>query len=243
LVKFAFFEILEMSDTDSDEDDARPLFVPKSQRATLMKEKANAENDKNDKARKARAYVLESVTAASTEFVPDSYDSETDLPSIGDSDPELEFQAWKIRELNRMQRDNLEREFVIKERRELLERRAVADDSLLFDSTTRIMEQGEKRKWKFLQKYYHKGVFYMDSSSVSAEADVRKKDYSEPTLEDRIDKEKLPQIMQVKNFGKKGRTKYTHLVDQDTSLKDNKRVNYKIDQRLYDSIKSKKRKI
>jgi microfibrillar-associated protein 1 len=132
---------------------------------------------------------------------------------------------------------------VIKEREELLERRALADDSLLFDSTTRVVDQSEKKKWKFLQKFYHKGVFYMDSSSVGAESDVRKKDYSEPTLEDRIDKEKLPQIMQVKNFGKKGRTKYTHLVDQDTTLKDNKRVNYRIDSRLYESMKSRKRKI
>jgi microfibrillar-associated protein 1 len=132
---------------------------------------------------------------------------------------------------------------VIKEREELLERRALADDSLLFDSTTRVVDQSEKKKWKFLQKFYHKGVFYMDSSSVGAESDVRKKDYSEPTLEDRIDKEKLPQIMQVKNFGKKGRTKYTHLVDQDTTLKDNKRVNYRIDSRLYESMKSRKRKL
>ena len=31
----------------------------------------------------------------------------------------------------------------------------------------------EKPKWKFLQKYYHKGVFYMDSSCMKDPNDVR----------------------------------------------------------------------
>ena len=76
----------------------------------------------------------------------------------------------------------------------------------------------EKAKWKFLQKYYHKGVFYVDEDSVRKEdEDVRTREYNEPTLEDKFDKEKLPAILQVKNFGKRGRTKYTHLLDQDTT--------------------------
>jgi hypothetical protein len=83
-----------MSDTDSEED-VRPLFIPKSQRATLKKDKHVVDDDKNDKARKARASVLQSA-ATSTELVMDSYDSETDLPNVDESDPELEVCVMNI---------------------------------------------------------------------------------------------------------------------------------------------------
>ena len=66
------------------------------------------------------------------------------------------------------------------------------------------------------QKYYHKGAFYMDEDSTT-KADVRKRSFNEPTLEDKFDRESLPKIMQVKKFGMRGQTKYTHLLDQDTS--------------------------
>jgi hypothetical protein len=46
---------------------------------------------------------------------------------------------------------------------------------------------------------------------------VYRRDITNPTLEDHFDKTVLPKVMQVKNFGRSGRTKYTHLVDQDTT--------------------------
>ena len=52
------------------------------------------------------------------------------------------------------------------------------------------------------------------------EDQVYKRDFAVPTLEDHFDKTVLPKVMQVKNFGRSGRTKYTHLVDQDTSQPD-----------------------
>lgn len=70
-------------------------------------------------------------------------------------------------------------------------------------------------------EYYYfitSGAFFMDEDSL-ATAEVRKRIFDEPTLEDKFNKELLPQILQVKNFGKRGRTKYTHLADQDTSRK------------------------
>ena len=47
--------------------------------------------------------------------------------------------------------------------------------------------------------------------------EIFKRDFGQATLEDHFDKTVLPKVMQVKDFGRAGRTKYTHLVDQDTT--------------------------
>ena len=44
-----------------------------------------------------------------------------------------------------------------------------------------------------------------------------KRNVDQPTLDDRFNKAVLPKVMQVKDFGFAGRTKYTHLKDQDTT--------------------------
>merc|ERR1719431_1949404 len=75
-----------------------------------------------------------------------------------------------------------------------------------------ITNKATKGKYKFMQKYYHRGAFYTDQ-----EDQLLSRDISGATLEDKFDKTVLPKVMQVKNFGRSGRTKYTHLVDQDTT--------------------------
>ena len=46
---------------------------------------------------------------------------------------------------------------------------------------------------------------------------LRKHDYTEAT-ESTVDVSLLPKVMQVRDFGKRSRTKYTHLLDQDTTV-------------------------
>lgn len=59
----------------------------------------------------------------------------------------------------------------------------------------------------------------MDEDSLAKDgADVRTRDADAPTLEDRFNRENLPAVLQVKKFGMRGRTKYTHLLDQDTTV-------------------------
>jgi microfibrillar-associated protein 1 len=55
----------------------------------------------------------------------------------------------------------------------------------------------EKSKWKYMQKYYHKGAFYLDDDSVREATDVRLRSTDAPTLEDKFNKEALPKVMQV----------------------------------------------
>lgn len=141
-----------------------------------------------------------------------------EVPDVDDTDglnEEEEYAAWKLRELLRLKRDKEEREAEEAEIAEIERRRNMTDaEREAEDARLRELEpQKDRGKQKFLQKYYHKGAFYQD-------LDILQRDYSSATGEDTINKELLPEVMQVKNFGKKGRTKWTHLAAEDTSTKE-----------------------
>uniref|UniRef100_A0A803N8R6 Micro-fibrillar-associated protein 1 C-terminal domain-containing protein n=1 Tax=Chenopodium quinoa TaxID=63459 RepID=A0A803N8R6_CHEQI len=78
-----------------------------------------------------------------------------------------------------------------------------------------------KQKWRFMQKYYHKGAFFQedpdDRAGTAGGDTIFRRDFSEPTGDDKLDKTILPKVMQVKHFGRSGRTKWTHLVNEDTT--------------------------
>eukprot|EP00054_Salpingoeca_dolichothecata_P014705 m.83486 g.83486 ORF g.83486 m.83486 type:complete len:83 (+) comp21125_c0_seq2:265-513(+) len=55
-----------------------------------------------------------------------------------------------------------------------------------------ITNKTQKGSQKYMQRYYHRGAFFLDK-----EEEVLKRDITEPTLEDRVDKTALPKVMQV----------------------------------------------
>lgn len=84
-----------------------------------------------------------------------------------------------------------------------------------------MLVQAQRGKLKFMQKYYHKGAFFQteaddDRGTVGGDS-IYKRDFTGATGEDKFDKEALPTVMQVKKFGRAGRTKWTHLANEDTT--------------------------
>lgn len=191
-------------------------------RATVAEREALALD--SEEAQKRKEAELQERKKASHDMVAESIrrellekEKEQETPDVDDTDgldPAGEFEAWRLRELARIKRDKeaeLARE---KEREEVERRRALPEEQRLKEDLERA-EQSRKEKpkgqQKFLQKYWHKGAFHQD------EEILKRHDYTEAT-ESTVDVSLLPKVMQVKNFGKRGRTKYTHLLDQDTTV-------------------------
>lgn len=63
------------------------------------------------------------------------------------------------------------------------------------------INKGPKKKWRFLQKYWHKGSFFQDNPDETRGTtnthEISLRDFSAPTGEDRVDKTTLPKVMQV----------------------------------------------
>lgn len=117
--------------------------------------------------------------------------------------------------MKRIKRDREEKEQTEREKTETERIRSLTEEERRLEARSipkEITNKATKGKYKFLQKYYHRGAFFLDKDD-----EVYKRDFAQATLEDHFDKTILPKVMQVKNFGRCGRTKYTHLVDQDTT--------------------------
>ena len=244
---------------------ARPVFIPKGKRE-LDRDREREEQEEVEKERKAaaaresrrretRLMVAEEVRkesegAVGSEGAMEGYGSDAGAPDDSDRPEEdaLEFENWRLRELARMKREMEARQARAKDKAEVARRRGMTeaerdaeDRRLGVGVYAKQGGKGEKAKWKFMQKYYHKGAFYMDEESVARPDDVRRRAADEATGEDKFNRAALPSVMQVKNFGRAGQTKYTHLLDQDTTRAEVRRVDTHIEERSDMQMKSSRR--
>jgi microfibrillar-associated protein 1 len=121
----------------------------------------------------------------------------------------------QTRELARLARDRAEREAAEVQRADIERRRQMTDAEIVAENA-RLKPKAEKQEMRFMQKYFHRGAFYQDTDVIDEK--LLKRNFHEAVGYDReVDMTMLPKVMQVKDFGMAGRTKYTHLVDQDTS--------------------------
>ncbi|CAG8572033.1 11597_t:CDS:2 [Funneliformis mosseae] len=219
-------------ETDSEEEEQssrkllKPVFIPKAHRETVLERERMAKLEEEaelkriqeleERKKESHAMVAEVVQKALQKEV----NEDTGLQEIDDTDgldEQAEYDEWKLRELRRIKRDKEESAAREKEREEIERRRNMSEEHRMKEDMERIKKQREekpKSQYKFLQKYYHKGAFYLENE------DVFQRDYTKATPDEVAHKEDLPKVMQVKNFGRAGQTKWTHLADQDTSTKD-----------------------
>jgi len=130
-----------------------------------------------------------------------------------------EFALWKVRELKRLQREFQRSEDIRKEKEDKERRQLLADDEITKENEKNGRGEKNRTQYKFLQKYYHKGAFFHDDTKIRKVHEGH--DWAKPTGEDfYTDKSTLPTVMQVKNFGRASRSKYTHLTNEDTSDKE-----------------------
>lgn len=219
---------------------AKPTFVSAKDRATVRQREAEeaaaaaaagaAVARKAERKEETRRLVVEEVqreaAAAEREAEEDAAQVDTDDDR---ADAEDEYSLWRERELARLMED-FEAALRIEERREEVERVRSMDDETrrAYEAVVARREgggagkgDGDKSKIGFLQKYYHKGAFFQadadDAMQASFDRSIYDRDFNQATGDDKLDKSLLPEVMQVKNFGKMSRSKWTHLSAEDTS--------------------------
>ncbi|KAL8868572.1 MAG: hypothetical protein Q9174_004902 [Haloplaca sp. 1 TL-2023] len=144
-----------------------------------------------------------------------------EVDDTDDVDPEMERAAWKLRELKRVKRDREAIEEAEKEREEIERRRNLSKEDREAEDNAFLEQQKEEREGKgkmgYMQKYFHKGAFFQDDAK--AEGLDRRDIMGSRYQDDVVNRELLPQYMQIRDMtrlGRKGRTKYKDLKTEDT---------------------------
>ncbi|KXG47293.1 uncharacterized protein PGRI_011630 [Penicillium griseofulvum] len=233
----------------SSEDEAprrmliRPTFIKKDKRnAAAQAGQTNAQSEA-DRAAEAEAQRAAQRQEKADQLIRDQLEKEAiarssanrawdddelieaeDEEAIDDTDgldPEAERAAWTLRELKRVQRAREAIEASEKEREEIERRRNLTAEEREREDSEFIAKQKEDREATrgqtgFMQRYFHKGAFFR--GDLEAEG-LDRRELMGARFEDDVNRDTLPEYMQVRDMtklGKKGRTRYRDLKSEDT---------------------------
>ncbi|KAK5167839.1 uncharacterized protein LTR77_007538 [Saxophila tyrrhenica] len=230
----------EEEESSSDDEPKKPMLAPKfiskakrvqqaSNGPTAEERAAEEERLRKEKADEMLQAQLEreaAARAAGKKFWDDEdIAPEDEVDDTDNLDDEAERAAWKLRELKRVRRDRLAIEEKEKEREEIERRRNMTAEEREEEDRKYIEAQKEDREGKgkmaYMQKYFHKGAFFNTEGEQDEEVQAAlNRDLAGARFaDDAGDKAVLPEYMRIRDMsklGKKGRTKYKDLKNEDT---------------------------
>ena len=221
-----FNQVNNFEDSDEEEEyETVPQFkfVPKSTRVTNTAhsdEETDTDEEKTKKREKKKSKKLARKLASTVDVASDNEAdplSEPDPPfdtSDAKANHDAEYAEWVQRETNRL------REELVQEASLALAAAKTELQRRMSDSELELLKASKakpKEYMKFMQKYYHKGAFV--PQGVAEAEELSQRSAMVAVGDDLYDKTIMPESMQVRgdDYQKKGRTKWTHLSNEDTT--------------------------
>ncbi|KAL6124872.1 hypothetical protein ACLB2K_077380 [Fragaria x ananassa] len=183
--------------TDSEDEHGgmmmlKPVFVPKAERDTIAeRERIEAEELALEEARKKK---LEERKRETKQIVVEEIRKDEEIQKGMEQDA-------NIADIDTDDELNEAEEYESWKAREI----------------ARIKRDREEREAMLKEKEEIERSDADDHAATVGTDGIFTRDFSAPTGEDKMDKTILPKVMQVKHFGRSGRTKWTHLVNEDTT--------------------------
>jgi len=217
----AFFQE-EYSEHQSQQPRPKPTFVSKPSRSTCQEKQELAQKEVQEKLSQLAQERKNNTRKLVAELIQRECQEHSETDEESSSEDEVEaYKHWRIREVKRVLKEREAKEAREKELKEIERRRNLTDwerkqedQALGTDETAKL----QQRPINYLQKFYHKGVFYQERDPEGKLHPVFQRDFNAP-VEGDYDKSVLPSVLQKRRgeFGRKGQSKWTHLTAEDTT--------------------------